>query len=95
MTVQFARFKSAERWKLGKVPCRGKMATTSLFDDGTPSQKGVGSPSPEVGMTDPQLMWIIKQVTRNEPKNNEFKEKAREAYRSGTASNSPKKMKSS
>lgn len=57
------------------------MSTTNLFDDGTPSQKGVGAPSPEVGIVDPRLLWIVKQLSRNEPKCNEWKTRAREIYR--------------
>src|SRR5713101_4368236 len=56
------------------------MSTEALFGDDTGPKRAVGAP-PEVGMADPRVAWILKNVTRAEPKINEWKDKAREAYR--------------
>ena len=56
------------------------MATEPLFGDDTGPKRAVGAP-PEVGMLDPRVAWILKNVTRAEPKVNEWRDNARDCYR--------------
>lgn len=59
------------------------MATQPLFEENPgPGQKMVGmSPQGDVGIFDPRVSWIVKQVSRAEPHDSQFKEKAKECYR--------------
>lgn len=41
----------------------------------------VGSPTPEIGIVDQRLLWILKQLHSAEVKHNEFNEQADQAYR--------------
>jgi hypothetical protein len=56
------------------------MAMEPLFNESA-ATRGVGTPNPDIGIVDPTVLWINKEVTKAEIKVNQWRSEARECFR--------------